>query len=365
MPQSMSESVHYKIALIPGDGIGQEVIPEGVRVLQALAGSEGYALEFTEFPWSCEYYRKYGRMMPEDGLERLRPFDAILLGAVGLPDVVPDHLSLRGLLIPIRQTFDQYVNLRPSRPLAGIPTPLRGDPAFDWLMIRENSEGEYAGLGGRFHPGTPEEVALQTTLFTRRGVERIIRYAFKQAAQRSGRLASATKSNAMQFAFVMWDEIVDSIAPEFPTVQVKRYHVDALAARMVTHPHEFDVIVASNLLGDILTDLAGALQGSLGLPASGNINPDRTAPSMFEPVHGSAPDIAGRGLANPIATFWACAMMLEHLGQSASAVRLYRAIEQVTGERKTLTADVGGHARMTQVTEAVLKTLGTKTSVNG
>jgi tartrate dehydrogenase/decarboxylase/D-malate dehydrogenase len=349
--------VAYRIALIPGDGIGTEVIPEGVRVLHALAERHGFAVDLTNYPWSCTYYLEHGVMMPEEGFEQLRQFDAILLGAVGDPRMIPDHVSLRGLLVPIRQRFDLYVNLRPARPLPGLPTPLKGDPAFDFVCVRENSEGEYSGSGGRLRAGTPDEVALQTTIFTRRGVERIVRYAFELAQSRRKHLASVTKSNAMQYAFVMWDEVVEQVAQDYPDVEVMRYHADAMAALMVRAPTHFDVIVGSNLFGDIMTDLAGALQGSLGIPASANLNPERTFPSLFEPVHGSALDIAGKGIANPIATFWAVSMMLDFLGEAAAADNLMRAVEMVTAQGAVRTPDIGGTATTHEMTDAVLEKL--------
>jgi tartrate dehydrogenase/decarboxylase / D-malate dehydrogenase len=347
----------YRIALIPGDGIGREVIPEGVRALSALAARFGFAVELSDYPWSCDYYLEHGEMLPEGGFAELRRHDAILLGAVGDPRLVPDHLSLRGLLVPLRQRFDLYINLRPARPLRGVPTPLAGDPAFDIVVVRENSEGEYAGSGGRLRAGTPDEVALQTTIFTRRGVERVVRYAFELARTRSRRLASVTKSNAMQHAFVMWDEVVEAVAAGYPDVAVSRYHADAIAAMLVRDPARFDVIVASNLFGDILTDLAGALQGSLGIPASANLDPERRSPSLFEPVHGSAPDIAGRGIANPIATFWAVSLMLDHLGEPRAARALLEAVERVAAAGEVRTPDIGGSATTRAVSDAVIAAL--------
>ncbi len=349
--------MQYRIALIPGDGIGPEILKAGVQVLQAVAGLYGFTFAWTEFPYSCAYYLEHGVMIPEDGFETLRQYNAILLGAVGDPRLVPDHVSLRGLLVPLRQRFDLYVNYRPARLLAGLPSPLKGDPPFDFVVVRENSEGEYAGTGGRVRVGTQDEVALQTTVFTRKGVERIVRYAFDLARKRRKRLASATKSNAMQYVFVMWDEVVEQVACEYPEVEVQRYHADALAAMLVRDPGHFDVIVASNLIGDILTDLAGAIQGSLGLPASANLNPERSAPSLFEPVHGSAPDIAGRGIANPLATFWASSLLLEYLSQQAAASMLLYAVETVIAQSQVLTPDLGGEATTVEVTKAVIQTL--------
>ncbi|HLO36747.1 MAG TPA: tartrate dehydrogenase, partial [Candidatus Deferrimicrobium sp.] len=335
----------YRVAVIPGDGVGVEVVPEGLRVLRRAGEVTGsFTIETVDYPWSCRYYLETGAMMPADGLQRLADSDAIYLGAVGFPGV-PDHVSLWGLLLPIRKGFDQYVNLRPVEILEGIPGPLRdkGPGDVDILCIRENTEGEYSGLGGRANVGTPHEVAIQTSLFTRRGVERIARYAFERARTRRGQLASATKSNALQYTAVMWDEIVQDVAADYPDVTVTPYHVDALAARFVTAPETLDVVVGSNLFGDILTDLGGALQGSLGLPASANLNPERHHPSMFEPVHGSAPRRAGQGIANPMATIWAGALMLDHLGETEAAGLVMEALRRVarTGPR---TKDLGGSA---------------------
>lgn len=319
----------YSIALIPGDGVGLDVTAAAWSVLQTAAKTSGFALAGTEFPWSCKFYRDTGRMMPEDGIETLRGFDAILLGAVGWPAEVPDSVSLHGLLLPIRKAFVQYANIRPHRLLPGVTGPLRAE-GFDILCIRENTEGEYSGAGGRVHQGTPDEVAVETSIFTRAGVERILRFGFEQARARSGKLASVTKSNAQKYSMVFWDEITRKLAVEYPDVAVTSYHVDALAARMIMAPETLDVVVASNLFGDILTDIGAAIQGGLGYAASANINPDRSAPSMFEPVHGSAPDIAHLGIANPIATIWSGAMMLEHLGETAAAGRIMKAVEATT-----------------------------------
>ena len=348
----------YTIATIPGDGIGKEVVPEGIRVLEAAGRRFGIELQWDHLPWSCDCYTQTGRMMPEDGLDQIRRHDAIYLGAVGFPGV-PDHVSLWGLLLPIRIGFDQYVNLRPARLLEGIQGPLRdrGPADIDILCIRENTEGEYAGLGGRFHAGAPEEVATQTSLFTRRGIERVARYAFDRARERRRRLASATKSNALQYTAVLWDEVVAEVAADYPDVEVTTYHVDALAARFVTAPDTLDVVVASNLFGDILTDLGGALQGSLGLPASANLNPEHLHPSMFEPVHGSAPRRAGQGVANPMAAIWAGAMMLDHLGEAEAAALVMRALERVAraGPR---TRDLGGSATTVEVGTAIAAAIG-------
>jgi tartrate dehydrogenase/decarboxylase/D-malate dehydrogenase len=348
-----------RLAVIPGDGVGREVIPEGLRVLRRAGEVTGrFAIETRDFPWSCEYYLETGRMMPEDGLTQLADSDAVYLGAVGFPGV-PDHVSLWGLLLPIRQGFDQYVNLRPVQVLEGIPGPLRdkGSDDVDILCIRENTEGEYSGLGGRFHVGRPEEAAVQTSLFTRRGVERIARYAFERARERKRRLASATKSNALQYTAVMWDEIVAEIGLEYADVEVTPYHVDALAARFVTAPESLDVVVGSNLFGDILTDLGGALQGSLGLPASANLNPERRHPSMFEPVHGSAPRRAGQGVANPMAAIWAGALMLDHLGEAEAARLVMDALRTVAREGPG-TKDLGGSATTAELGAAVAAAIG-------
>ncbi|WP_427024925.1 tartrate dehydrogenase [Aureimonas ureilytica] len=319
----------HRIALVPGDGIGPAVIDAAWTVLERAAASRGFALEATRFPWSCAFYRETGAMMPADGIETLRGFDAVFLGAVGWPAEVPDSVSLHGLLLPIRKAFTQYANIRPHRLLPGVEGPLRKE-GFDILCIRENTEGEYSGAGGRVHVGTPDEVAVETAVFTRRGVERILRFGFEQACARRGKLASVTKSNAQKHTMVFWDEMTQAIAADYPDVEVTPYHIDAMAARMVMAPETLDVIVASNLFGDILTDLGAAIQGGLGFAASANINPDRTAPSMFEPVHGSAPDIAHLGIANPIATIWSGAMMLEHLGEQDAAADVMRAVEAAT-----------------------------------
>lgn len=319
----------HKIALIPGDGIGTPVTQAAWQVISQACALDGVELDGTWLDWSCDTFLKTGRMMPEDGIETLRAFDAILLGAVGWPQKVPDSVSLHGLLLPIRKNFTQYANIRPHRLLPGVVGPLRTDN-FDILCIRENTEGEYSGAGGRVHQGTADEVAVETSIFTRKGVERILRFGFEQARKRRGKLASVTKSNAQKYSMVFWDEVTDQLAAEYTDVEVSRYHVDAIAARFVMAPETLDVVVASNLFGDILTDLGAAIQGGLGFAASANINPDRSAPSMFEPVHGSAPDIAHLGIANPIATIWSAAMMLEHLGETASAARVMAAIEATT-----------------------------------
>ena len=347
----------HKIAVIAGDGIGREVIPAGIEIVERVAGASQF--QFVELPWGCEFYLRNGRMMDPDGLDRLQTFDAIYLGAIGDPSV-PDHVSVWELILPIRQRFDQYVNLRPMRLLPGVPCPLagRGPADIDMLCVRENSEGEYSGFGGRVHVGTPHEVAEQTGIFTRRGIERIARYAFEQAARRPRRkLASATKSNALQHSMVLWDEAVESVAKDYPTVEWRKYHVDALAARMVTDPGSIDVIVASNLFGDILTDLGAAVSGSLGVAPGANLNPERAHPSMFEPIHGSAPDIAGKGIANPIAAIWAGALMVDHLGMTEAHDRIVRAMERVLTGNGARTPDLGGKATTKDVTREILGAL--------
>ena len=339
----------YRIAAIPGDGIGGPVTEAALAVARA-AGAD---LDITTFDWSCETWLATGRMMPEDGIEQLRGFDAIFLGAVGWPAKVPDNVSLHGLLLPIRKAFVQYANIRPHRLLAGVEGPLKTRD-FDILCIRENTEGEYSGAGGRVHVGTPDEVAVETSVFTRAGVERILRFAFEQAMGRRRKLASVTKSNAQKYSMVFWDEMTDRIAAEYPQVEVAHYHIDAMCARMVMAPESLDVVVASNLFGDILTDLGAAIQGGLGFAASANINPDRTAPSMFEPVHGSAPDIAHLGIANPMAAIWSAAMMLDHLGEPAAAGRIMAAMERVTAQGIGTRA---GADRTDDITAAVLAAL--------
>ena len=336
-----------RVAVIAGDGIGKEVIPAGIEVVKKAAALCGAPVEFTEFPWGCDFYHRHGKMMDADGFDRLREYDAIYLGAIGDPSV-PDHISVWQLILPIRQRFDQYVNLRPMRLVAGAKTPLagRGAADIDMICVRENSEGEYAGIGGRLHPGTPEAIAQQVSVMTHRGIERIARYAFEMAATRPRRLlASATKSNALQYTMVLWDEVLDRVAKDYPSVSWRKYHVDALAARMVTDPGSLDVIVASNLFGDILTDLGAAVSGSLGIAPSGNINPERRFPSMFEPIHGSAPDIAGKGIANPLAQILSAAMLLRHsLDLEAEAVAIESAVSRVIADGLR-TADLGGGAR--------------------
>jgi tartrate dehydrogenase/decarboxylase/D-malate dehydrogenase len=350
----------HKIASIPGDGIGQEVIAAGLEVLEVVARRDGgFRLEVTPFDWGSDYYKKHGIMMPADGLDRLKPFDAIYFGAVGAPDV-PDHVTLWGLRLAICQPFDQYANVRPTRILPGIESPLRnariGD--LDWVIVRENSEGEYAGQGGRSHKGLPEEIATEVSIFTRAGVTRIMRFAFKLAQSRPRKLLTVvTKSNAQRHGMVLWDEIAAEVSHEFPDVRWDKMLVDAMTMRMTLKPRSIDTVVATNLHADILSDLAAALAGSLGIAPTANLNPERQFPSMFEPIHGSAFDIAGKGIANPVGTFWSAVMMLEHLGEGAAAGRLMRAIERITADRKLHTPDLGGNARTREVTDAMCAVL--------
>src|SRR5881227_2132981 len=337
----------YKIAAMGGDGIGPEVVDAAVQVLKVCAERDGgFTLDFQDFDWGSAYYRKHGVMMPADGADHLRNFDAILFGAVGAPDI-PDHITLWGLRLAICQPLDQYANVRPTRILPGITSPLRhvSGPELDWVIVRENSEGEYSGVGGRAHRGLPIEVAQDVSIMTRPGVERIIRYAFRLARSRPRKLLTVvTKSNAQRHAMVMWDEIAAEVAREFPDVTWDKELVDAATARMVNRPASLDTIVATNLHADILSDLAAALAGSLGIAPTGNIDPERRYPSMFEPIHGSAFDIMGQGLANPIGTFWSCVMLLEHLGEAEAAAKLMRAIESVTADPTLHTRDLGGSA---------------------
>jgi tartrate dehydrogenase/decarboxylase / D-malate dehydrogenase len=344
-----------RIAVIPGDGVGREVVPEGLKVLGAL----GLDLAFDELPWSCGYYERTGRMMPSDALNTLAGYDAIYLGAIGWP-TVPDHVSLWECLLPIRKTFEQYVNLRPVRLPPGIRSPLagRGPEDVDMLFVRENTEGEYSGTGGRVHVGTEAELAVEVPVFTRRAIERCARYAFERARERRNHLVSVTKSNASRYSYVLWDEVVAGLAESYPEVRVERVHVDAMAARMVLRPDSVDVVVGSNLFADILTDLGGALQGSLGLAASGNLSLDGGGPSMFEPVHGSAPDIAGSSRANPIGAVWSAALMLRQLGYGAEAGRVERAIDAVCEDGRVLTGDLGGTASTGEVGDALVGALG-------
>jgi tartrate dehydrogenase/decarboxylase / D-malate dehydrogenase len=346
----------YSIATIPGDGIGKEVVPAGQQVLAALAASSNtFKFEFENFDWGGDYYRAHGVMMPADGLDALRDKDAILFGSAGDPDI-PDHITLWGLRLKICQGFDQYANVRPTRILPGIDAPLKRCKTedLDWVIVRENSEGEYSGVGGRVHQGQPIETATDVSVMTRAGVERIMRFAFKLAQSRPRKLLTiVTKSNAQRHAMVMWDEIAVQVAREFPNVKWDKELVDAATARMVNRPTTLDTIVATNLHADILSDLAAALAGSLGIAPTGNIDPERRYPSMFEPIHGSAFDIMGKGLANPVGTFWSCVMLLEHLGEIDAAKRLMFAIEQVTANSALHTGDLGGKATTVQVTQAV------------
>jgi tartrate dehydrogenase/decarboxylase/D-malate dehydrogenase len=345
----------HRIAVLAGDGIGQEVIPAGIAALEKAARGANVSLEFTELAWGCDYYLRHGRMMDDDGFQRLASFDAIYLGAIGDPRV-PDHIAVWDLLLPLRQRFQQYVNLRPMRLLPGLNSPLaqRSAADIDMICVRENSEGEYAGLGGRIHVGTTNEVAEQAGVFTRKGIERILRYGFELAATRPRRLlASATKSNALRHSMVFWDEVAEIVRKDYPSVEYRKYHVDALAARMVTHPGSLDVIVASNLFGDILTDIGSAISGSLGIAPGGNINPEREYPSMFEPIHGSAPDIAGKGIANPIGAVWAGALMLDHLGHRDLHDRVVAAIERVIATGRVRTPDLGGNATTREIAAAI------------
>lgn len=347
----------YKIAAIPADGIGPEVIGAGLEVLDALQKRDGsFVLEVEHFDWGSDYYKKHGVMMPADGPEKLKGFDAIYFGAVGAPDV-PDHITLWGLRLPICQGFDQYANVRPTKIMPGIKAPLAdvrpGD--LDWVIVRENSEGEYSGAGGRVHKGLPEEVATEVSVFTRVGVERIMRYAFTLAQSRPRKLLTVvTKSNAQRHGMVMWDEIAAEVARDFPDVSWDKMLVDAMTTRMVLKPKSLDTIVATNLHADILSDLAGALAGSLGVAPTANIDPERRFPSMFEPIHGSAFDITGKGIANPVASFWTAAQMLEHLGEPGAADRLLRAVEEVCAAG-IMTPDVGGNATTQEVTDAVVE----------
>ena len=337
----------HRIAVIPGDGAGPEVVAEARRTVDAL----GLDVEWTELPWGCAYFHEHGAMMPADALDVARRHDALLLGAVGDPSV-PDHVSLWGLLLPLRQGLDLWANIRPARLLDGVPSPLAGSPAVDMLFVRENTEGEYSGVGGRAHTGLPHEVGIETAVFTREGVRRVVKHAFELAEQRRGLLTSATKSNASRYGYVLWDEVVTEVAAEHPDVEVDRALVDALAARMVSNPLSLDVVVASNLFGDILTDLAAAIQGGMGMAASASIAPGSDTTAIFEPVHGSAPDIAGQGLANPVGAIWSASLMLAHLGEPDAAARLMRAVEAVCKDGPR-TRDIGGSASTSEVGDAV------------
>jgi tartrate dehydrogenase/decarboxylase/D-malate dehydrogenase len=350
----------HRIAAIPGDGIGTEVVAAGLQALEAVARRDGgFRLAVEQFPWGSDHYKQHGVLMPDDGLGRLKTFDAILFGAVGAPDV-PDHLTLWGLRLAICQPFDQYANVRPTRILPGIRTPLEGVTAadLDWVIIRENSEGEYSGQGGRSHRGLPEEVATEVSIFTRAGVARIMRFAFETARARPRRkLTVVTKSNAQRHGLVLWDEIAREVAADFPDVSWDKMLVDAMTIRMVMQPASLDTIVATNLHADILSDLAAALAGSIGIAPTANLNPERRFPSMFEPIHGSAFDITGKGIANPVGTFWSASMMLEHLGERAASERLMRAIERVTADPELHTPDLGGRATTRMVTDGVIRAI--------
>ena len=349
---------NYRIATVPGDGIGKEVVPEGIRVLEAAGRKFGIAFTWDEKPWSCAYYAKHGHMMPADGLDQIRSHDAIFLGAVGFPGV-PDHVSLWGLLIPIRREFQQYVNLRPVRLMAGVPSPLanRKPGDIDFWVVRENNEGEYSSMGGRMYAGTDAEFATQLSVFTRRGTDRIMRFAFELAKKRKRKhVTSATKSNGIAITMPYWDERFKAMAAQYPEVKTSVYHVDILTAHFVQHPDWFDVVVGSNLFGDILSDLGPACTGTIGIAPSGNINPERKFPSVFEPVHGSAPDIAGQNIANPIGQIWSGAMMLEHLGHKDAGEAIVRAIERVLTEGPR-TRDIGGKASTGDVGKAIAAAL--------
>jgi len=345
----------YRIASLPGDGIGKETVPESIRVLDAAARRFGFSLKYTHYDWSCDTYQKHGYMMPPDGMDRLRESDSILLGAVGWPGV-PDHISLWGLLIPIRRGFDQYVNLRPCRLMPGATTPLAGrtEKDIDFYVVRENTEGEYSSVGGRMFAGTEREFASQQSIFTRKGCDRIMRYAFELASKRPRKhVTSATKSNGITYTMPFWDERFAAIAADYPDIKTAQFHIDILCAHFVQHPDWFDVVVGSNLFGDILSDLGPVVAGSIGIAPSANINPEREFPSMFEPVHGSAPDIAGKGICNPIGQIWCAAMMLEHLGEPAAGAAVVAAIETLLRDGGPRTKDMGGTAVTTDVGKAI------------
>ncbi len=349
----------YRIAVIPGDGIGKEVVPEGIKVVDAIAQAFGIDLEWQWFDWSCERYLETGAMMPENGLDQLREFDSIFLGAVGFPTVL-DHVSLWGLLIPIRREFQQYINLRPARLFEGMQCPLAGRKPgdIDFYVVRENCEGEYSNIGGRLYEGTDQEVAIQQSIFTRKGVDRVLKYAFELAQTRDRKkLTSATKSNGIIHTMPYWDERVEAMAENYPKIAVDKYHIDILVAHFVNRPEIFDVVVGSNLFGDILSDLGPGITGTIAIAPSANINPERDFPSMFEPVHGSAPDIAGQGIANPIGQIWSGAMMLDHLGHRGAHDAIIRAIEDTIRERDSLTADMGGNASCEACGDAIVRRL--------
>ena len=346
----------HRIAVIAGDGIGKEVVPAAIAVLDDVAQRHGFSLEWTEFDWSSKYYAQTGRMMPVDGLDTLAEYDAIFLGAIGDPSL-PDHVTLWELLLPIRRRFQQYINLRPIRLLNGVRGPLRTDAPIDFVVVRENNEGEYSEIGGRLHQDTPHESVFQGSVFTRFGTERVLRYAFELARSRGGRLVSATKSNGLKHSMPFWDELCVEVGADYADVEVESVHIDALAARFVLKPHTLDVVVASNLFGDILTDLGAAIAGSIGIAPSANLNPERKHPSMFEPIHGSAPDIVGQGIANPIGQIWSGAMMIDHLGHAEAAADVMRAIEAVLADEQSRTPDLGGPSTTDGVTDAIRRLL--------
>jgi tartrate dehydrogenase/decarboxylase/D-malate dehydrogenase len=348
----------YKIALIPGDGIGKEVLPEAVDVLEKVGAKLDISFKWQEFDWSCETYAKTGRMMPEDGIEQLTPFDALFLGAVGYPGVA-DHISLWGLLIPIRRAFRQYVNLRPIKLMKGVTSPLagRGPGDIDFTIVRENNEGEYSEMGGRIYAGTEREMVIQESVFTREGVDKVLQFAFEQAKKRRGHVTSATKSNGIIHTMPYWDERFDLMQAAYPGIEADQFHIDILSAHFVQHPDWFDVVVGSNLFGDILSDLGAAVVGGMGLAPAANINPEKEYPSMFEPVHGSAPDIAGQNIANPIAQIWTGAMMLDHLGHEDAGMAITNAIEAVLADGSTLTRDLGGSASTQELGKAITAAL--------
>lgn len=355
---------NYKIAVIAGDGIGPEVIDEGVKVLNAVAQLDGkFAFDFTYFPWGCEYYKKTGKMMDDDGIEKLKEFDAVFLGAVGAPGV-PDHVSLWGLLLAIRKEFDQYINLRPVKLLKGAPTPIKGATPenVDMIFVRENSEGEYAGSGAWLFKNKPNEVVIQDGVFSRKGCERVIRYAYELAREKGKTLTSISKANALNYSMVFWDQIFAEVGKDYPDVKTYSYLVDAASMFMVKDPGRFEVVVTSNLFGDILTDLGAAIAGGMGLAAGANLNPEREYPSMFEPIHGSAPDIAGKGEANPLATVWSASQMLDFFGYEGWGYAVIDCIEQLLIENKTLTPDLGGNATTSQVGDAIVEKIKTRYS---
>ncbi len=344
----------YKIATVPGDGIGNEVIPESIQLLDVVASKCGFKLTYQNYDYSCKRYKETGKMMPDDGLNRLRDSDSIFLGAVGYPGV-PDHVSLWGLLVPIRRSFQQYINLRPVKLLKGVESPLRNPGNIDFYIVRENNEGEYSSIGGKLNEGTEYEVVVQESIFTKRGVDRVMRFAYDLAKKRNKKLASATKSNGIIHTMPYWDERFKDIGKEYPDIEQSQFHIDILSAHFVQHPDWFDVVVASNLFGDILSDLGPAVVGGMGIAPGANINPEKKYPSMFEPVHGSAPDITGKNLANPIACFWTGAMMLDHLGEADGATLIVDSIEKLTSEGRVLTRDLGGKASTQEVTKEIIK----------